>query len=448
MNCAILKNVDGKAIIDSMSDTTKISNKDYSSCIDFPVEIMGKDGRVRFYTFEESIHLYQRRIRAARLRYTDSKKIEKEVQHCSKRIGQLRRSYFARYGWETFQMVGNVPSDLPLELTAEISAYLRRFFSCGTHHSPAMLEKLDRTDEYWLFSVTVEGWSGLLYLLDNPDNINSVLNRLQSIHHAEQEHIVDVSKLLDMVMVVTAFDDVEVPKFKESEAVRASQTRFGIEALHQGKVVEALAHFILVTEQTPYYRQAYWAGSILAEQLRVHEQAQMLLNMGVSYFPTDIALWCRKAAIELRLNLWNEFEASMTQIKHLDKGFQEHLLDIIYLYLRGQHRTALKKLRIKLNRKDNPLLRPSVLWLQKELLRGILIERLIGISSLIWLYLIVIGNVAFTAGLVISVALWILVRMQQHIRLKRALRGQGFFQLNLLGGTDIHNKRNPLQDEH
>jgi hypothetical protein len=249
-------------------------------------------------------------------------------------------------------------------------------------------------------------------------------------------------------MVVTAFDDAEVPRFTESEAIKSSRTRFGIEALHQGKVVEALAHFILVTEQNPYHRQAYWAGSILAEQLRVHEQAHMLLNMGVAYFPTDIALWCRKAAIELRLNLWNEFESSMAQIQHLDKGFQEHLLDVIYAYLRGQHRTAFKKLRIKLNGKDNPLLRPSALWLHKELLRGMLIERLIGISSLIWLYLIVIGNVAFTAGLVISIGLWILVRMQQHIRLKRALRGQGFFQLNLLGGTDIHNKRNPLQDEH
>ena len=431
-----------------MPDPIKNPSKDYASCIDFPVEIMGKDGKVRFYTFEESIRLYQRRIRAARLRYTDQKKIEKEVQHCSKRIGQLRRSYFARYGWETFQMVGDVPKELSLEHTAEISAYLRRFFGCGTQHSPAVLEHLDRTEQYWLFCLTVQGWSGLLYILDNPENSESVLNMVQASYQAEQEYVVDVSKLLDMVMIVTAFDDIEVPKYTEVDFVKISKTRFGLEALHQGKVVEALAHFILVTEENPYCRQAYWAGSILAEQLRVHEQAHMLLNMGVSYFPNDIALWCRKAAIELRLNLWEEFEESMSQIHHLDKGFQEHLLDIIYTYLQGHHRKALSALKIKSQSQNNPVLRPSALWLQKELLRGVLIERLIGISSLIWGYLIFIGNPIFTIGLTLSFGLWILVRMQQHIRLKRALRGQGFFQLTLLGGKDIHRKRNPLQDEH
>lgn len=448
MNCGTLINVDGKAIIDSMPDTTKTSNKDYASCIDFPVEIMGKDGKVRFYTFEESIQLYQRRIRAARLRYLDSHKIEKEVQHCSKRIGQLRRSYFARYGWETFQMMGEVPSELPLEITAEISAYLRRYFGCGTHHSPAILEQIDKTPNYWLFCLTVESWSGLLYILDNPENTDDVLEQIQNSQHVEQEHLVDVSKLLDMVIVVTAFDDVEIPRFTELEFVKSSKTRFGLEALHQGKVVEALAHFILVTEQNPYYRQAYWAGSILAEQLRVHEQAHMLLNMGVAYFPTDIALWCRKAAIELRLNLWSDFEQSMVQVQHLDKGFQEHLLDVIYAYQIGYHRKALRILQNKMRKHDNPALRPSSVWLQKELLRGILIERLIAISSLIWAYLIVIGNPIFSIGLALSLGLWVLVRMQQHIRLKRALTGHSFFQLNLLGGKDIHNKRNPLQDEH
>ena len=46
----------------------KTSNKKYSDYIDFPVEIVGKDGVVRYYTFEESV-IYQRRIRLCRLRY-------------------------------------------------------------------------------------------------------------------------------------------------------------------------------------------------------------------------------------------------------------------------------------------------------------------------------------------------------------------------------------------
>ena len=67
----------------------KPMNKKYSDYIDFPVEIVGKDGVVRYYTFEESVSLYQRRIRLARLRYDSPAERKKELEHCSNRIAQL-----------------------------------------------------------------------------------------------------------------------------------------------------------------------------------------------------------------------------------------------------------------------------------------------------------------------------------------------------------------------
>ena len=106
-------------------------NKKYSDYIDFPVEIVGKDGVVRYYTFEESVSLYQRRIRLARLRYDTPAERKRELEHCSNRIAQLRRSFFARYGWESFKLINNLPQDLSIELSGELSAYLRRQFGCG-----------------------------------------------------------------------------------------------------------------------------------------------------------------------------------------------------------------------------------------------------------------------------------------------------------------------------
>ena len=43
----------------------RYNRKDYAQLVDFPVEIVGRDGKVRRYSFEESVRLYQRRIASA-----------------------------------------------------------------------------------------------------------------------------------------------------------------------------------------------------------------------------------------------------------------------------------------------------------------------------------------------------------------------------------------------
>ena len=139
------------------------ANKKYSEYIDFPVEIVGKDGVVRYYTFEESVSLYQRRIRLARLRYDTPAARNRELEHCSNRIAQLRRSYFARYGWESFQLSHHLPQTFSIELSGELSAYLRRQFGSGTQRSPAVLKCLVEEEGYWIFSIVMQEWQGMLY---------------------------------------------------------------------------------------------------------------------------------------------------------------------------------------------------------------------------------------------------------------------------------------------
>ena len=108
----------------------RYSRKEYSQVVDFPVEIVGRDGVVRRYTFEESVRLYQRRIASAGMRYDDGEVVKAEVRHCRRRIEQLRKSYFARYGWSALQAPGSA-GHLDGEQAGEVAAFLRRCFGAG-----------------------------------------------------------------------------------------------------------------------------------------------------------------------------------------------------------------------------------------------------------------------------------------------------------------------------
>src|SRR5688500_17227202 len=67
--------------------------KDYTEVIEFPVELVGKDGVVRRYTYEESLLVYAKRIESAYQRYRDRDLASAEVDHCYKRIEQIKRSW-------------------------------------------------------------------------------------------------------------------------------------------------------------------------------------------------------------------------------------------------------------------------------------------------------------------------------------------------------------------
>ena len=72
--------------------------KDYSEIIEFPVELVDRDGVVRRYSYEESLAVYHRRIQSAPWRYGDDELIRAEIGHCTRRIDQIKRSYSTRRG--------------------------------------------------------------------------------------------------------------------------------------------------------------------------------------------------------------------------------------------------------------------------------------------------------------------------------------------------------------
>lgn len=110
--------------------------KDYTQVVEFPVEIVGRDGHVRRYSFDDSVRLYQRRVQSAGLRYDDADLVDAEVRHCRQRIDQLRRSYLEHYGWGPLRD-GQLRGVFSGPLAAEVAAFLRRAF--GARQGPVSL---------------------------------------------------------------------------------------------------------------------------------------------------------------------------------------------------------------------------------------------------------------------------------------------------------------------
>ena len=73
-------------------------DKDYSEVIQFPVELVDRDGVVRRYSYEESLAVYHRRIQSAPWRLDDEQVVEAEIGHCSRRIAQIKHSFKVQLG--------------------------------------------------------------------------------------------------------------------------------------------------------------------------------------------------------------------------------------------------------------------------------------------------------------------------------------------------------------
>ena len=112
-------------MIDRSWKLQRYDRKDYTELVEFPVEIVGRDGVVRRYSFEDSIRLYQRRISFAPVRYRERDLVNAELLHCRSRIEQLRRSYFQRFGWASEPGRAG-PEEALGALAGELTAFLCR----------------------------------------------------------------------------------------------------------------------------------------------------------------------------------------------------------------------------------------------------------------------------------------------------------------------------------
>lgn len=418
-----------------MSKLQRYKGKDYSLCVDFPVEIIGKDGIVRHYSFEESVNLYQRRIRVARMKSMTDQVKDAEIDHCSKRIAQLRRSFYIRYGWEAFIFQEKAPEVIPNEILGELSAYFRRRLGCGIHSQRANLTLLDSNEELTTISVSWERFQFLLYISLLEAGISKVklmLYQNQETGHAEK--VFDIIESDDFSFILTTLDsDVNVPNFETSIQSQSQSFIEAIQAIHHGNLLEAMGHFILAIDENPYQRGAYWGGAILAEQLRVHGENEIILTMAQHYFPKDVGLLLRFCACKIRKKDPSVKEL-LQQIGFMDPSIDLNLLYFLH-YLQQRRYFKSKQYWKQLKRSRHPNLHQTVHWLE-EMQRKHTVGKQFSFLILLLTSLSLFHMIAMVF-LPISIAIfWANEQYFQQV-LTRALRGESYLQLSLIPSSDI-----------
>lgn len=308
-----------------MDKATKIrryQRKDYTAVVEFPVEIIGRDGVVRRYSFEESIRLYQRRIASSDLRYSDRDLIQAEKQHCQSRIDQLRRSFFAQHGWPAVEIVDS-KSGPPGILAAEVAAFLRR-----------VLDSVAPQPERLAFSLLESNGDYRVYFVQPPnDNLQDdgpidghfllYVFQFSSIGSApDREAFFEMVKILDGVKLTggqsveamvaffhthdcgliltgsgslakTAKGDERASTEELAwapEPVSPDPVETGMRLLSAGRLEEALEQFVVAYTQQHFRRVAYLGAAAVADQLGKDEEVETATVMGCRYFPNDPAL--------------------------------------------------------------------------------------------------------------------------------------------------------------
>ena len=291
------------AMMDKSKKLKRYQRKDYTQLVQFPVEIIGRDGLVRRYSFEASIRLYQRRIASAPLRYHDPDVAGAEAGHCRSRIAQLRRSYCDHFGWPEVQ--GDQAAG---EFAGELVAFLRRFLGDGD--IGLRLGSVIEGDpgQIWFVEQPALRRSYLLYLYKFLSNgpcsereaFFQLLRLVQGSKGVEVERLTAFHHTADCGLVLTAsgqqsnedlgfneffFQDhvVEGPFTEPLERRDAFQQ--GLRALSVGDANGSLVHFEHAIAENPYRQRAHACVVAVTDFLDRPEETEIATRAALHYFP-------------------------------------------------------------------------------------------------------------------------------------------------------------------
>lgn len=309
-------------MIERSRKSARESNKDYDALVDFPVEIVGRDGSVRRYSFEESVRLYQRRVASAATRMDSPEGARREIDHCRSRIAQLRRSYLVRYGWTAIR-AADTPGLLAGDFAGEIAAFLRKAVGreelepeelevalldedehhdlyYARHRSPAAVDAADLWRVY-VFRFRERG-SCL-----SRERFFQVIKTFQSAatDEVDAERLVAFHHTVDCGIILTTAGAPQEPPLRaldwlELGASRDDTLRAGIAALRQGSPEEALRLFIATYEAEHFRRSAYVGALVVADHVGAWDQAGATAAMAGAYFPVDPVIRWHLALCALR----------------------------------------------------------------------------------------------------------------------------------------------------
>lgn len=280
--------------------------KDYSELVDFPVEIVGRDGVVRRYLYEDAIRLYQRRMTLAAARYTDSELVGAEVGHCRARIGQLRHSYFHVFGWGT--PVGNAdPRSLLGELCGEVAAFLGRALR-SEHRLEMSVTALEPGEcpQVWYVMDTRLDDGLMLYVYRFSDDETSeeagraffdALKEFGTGEHGagDREQVLAFHHTADCGLMLTGPANMSVmvdalAQAEPHEPAGATPWDLAMSALRRGDHAEALGMCREIVTDQEFHLRGYVAGALLGLALARDDDADDLAMLGRRRFPRDATL--------------------------------------------------------------------------------------------------------------------------------------------------------------
>ncbi len=357
--------------MDKNGKLQRYDRKDYSELVDFPVEIVGRDGVVRRYTFEDSIRLYQRRITFAPIRYRDPDLIRAEANHCRSRIDQLRRSYFHRYGWGTRE--GQAPAEQCFgDLAGELAAFLCRVLGVEGRPDVRFDELASEVSGRSIWFVTPPeqglgraGWAGssaslrqrgmilYFYRFEGPeheerrDAFCAAVKDLEQMGTAgDAEKLVASHQSVDCGFVLTgraADHPMEVIESSDSRPVEIAPTPWDevLEMVNRGEHEAALRRCRDLVREQPWHRQAYVTGAMLAAFLGEHVIGEDLALVGSRYFPDDGPVHHYLGLCRYRLGRRSEAEAALRRALELEpSSVSARMLLVIQLIQSRRHGRA------------------------------------------------------------------------------------------------------------
>lgn len=318
--------------MDKSGKLQRYDRKDYTELVEFPVEIVGRDGVVRRYTFEDSIRLYQRRITFAPIRYRDADLIRAEVGHCRSRIDQLRRSYYHRYGWGT--PPGEPDAEAVFgELAGELAAFICRVLRCPDRPEITFRAVQDDIEGLSTWYVTPLGAaSGMLLYVHRFDSSEAdqvrerffaMLKALERTGRSEGDaeqllafhHTVDCGFVLtgrgaEFASLAQAGDPAD-----NDQAIDLAPTPWDevMDVIRRGDYESALHRCRKLVGEQPWHRTAYVAGAMLSSFLGENLVSEELALLGTRYYPKDAVLWYYLGVARMNQGRSTEAERSLVE---------------------------------------------------------------------------------------------------------------------------------------
>ena len=358
--------------------------KDYSEVIEFPVELVGKDGIVRRYTYEESLLVYAKRIESAHMRYRDREIASAEVDHCYKRIEQIKRSWKI-VSARRIASPNDYAAKYEESAAAECRSFVREYFGkalserVATDEEPipiylSMVEQggpakvfhvslANRRGSYLLYAFTF-GWEpekgpdGVATDLDARSQFNEKGQQLATTPDGEEvERLLAAREGKDFGFLLTGpagapgpgpvpDEDGERPKkpatgmarrrvqalLDEDPTNAEAHYAMGVLLQNEGDLPGAADELKTCVELQPYYLDGYRLFGQIVESIGNYEDAEPYLLQGRHYFPDDDKLLVHMATWYLRAKRYDDAQSPLTRLlelqpAHVRGRFLQDVLD-------------------------------------------------------------------------------------------------------------------------